>query len=120
MALLMAGAIGLLVGAGVYLLLRSRTFSVILGLTLVTYGVNLFLLAAGRIGGGVAPVLGEGPADYVDPLPQALILTAIVISFGMTAFLVVLALRAFVTLRTDHVDGHEPRGTRPVREEAEA
>ena len=120
MALLMAAAIGLLVGAGVYLMLRPRTFSVILGLTLLSYGVNLFLLASGRLNGGAPPVLVEGTATYVDPLPQALILTAIVIGFGMTAFLVVLALRAFVTLRTDHVDGREPSGARPVLAEEEA
>ena len=112
MALLMATAIGVLVGGGVYLLLRPRTFSVILGLTLLSYGVNLFLLAAGRLGSGAAPVLVDGAAAYADPLPQALILTAIVISFGMTAFLVVLALRAFLTLQTDHVDGYEPGAPR--------
>ena len=81
MALLMAGAIGVLVGAGVYLMLRPRTFSLILGLTLLSYGVNLFLLASGRLNGGAPPVLVDGTTTtYVDPLPQALILTAIVIS----------------------------------------
>lgn len=117
MALLMATAIGVLVGGGVYLLLRARTFAVILGLTLLSYGVNLFLLAAGRLGLGAAPVLADQAPAYADPLPQALILTAIVISFGMTAFLVVLALRAFLTLQTDHVDGREPGAARAAWDE---
>lgn len=117
MALLMASAIGVLVGSGVYLLLRGRLFSVILGLTLVSYGVNLFLLSTGRLDLGAAPVLVDGVTTYTDPLPQALILTAIVISFGMTAFLVVLALRAYLTLRTDHVDGREPGAERAAWDE---
>ncbi len=107
MEVLMASAIGLLTGAGVYLILRPRTFSVIFGLTLVSYAVNLYLLATGRVRAATAPILGPGTSDYADPLPQALVLTAIVIGFGMTAFLVVLALRARITLRTDHVDGRE-------------
>ena len=104
----MATAIGLLVAGGVYLLLRPRTLSVLFGLTLLSYAVNLFLLAAGRIRPAAAPVIRDGVTHYTDPLPQALVLTAIVISFGMTAFLVVLALRASLTLHTDHVDGREP------------
>lgn len=123
MAALMASAIGVLVACGVYLLLRGRTVTVIFGLTLISYAVNLFLLSAGRVGRGLAPVLveGGGVTAYTDPLPQALVLTAIVISFGMTAFLVVLALRARLTLRTDHVDGYEPdpRGIRRVHEDDE-
>lgn len=104
----MATAIGVLVAAGVFLILRGRTFPVILGLSLLSYGVNLFLVTMGRLRGGVPPILTTGGADYADPLPQALVLTAIVIGFGMTAFLVVLALRARLTLGTDHVDGEEP------------
>ncbi len=107
MEVLMASAIGLLMGAGVYLILRPRTFSVIFGLTLVSYAVNLYLLATGRVRAAAAPILRDGVTDYADPLPQALVLTAIVIGFGMTAFLVVLALRARATLGTDHVDGGE-------------
>ncbi len=107
MEVLMASAIGVLMGAGVYLILRPRTFSVIFGLTLVSYAVNLYLLATGRVRSATAPILRDGLTDYADPLPQALVLTAIVIGFGMTAFLVVLALRARITLRTDHVDGRE-------------
>ncbi|HEY0970013.1 MAG TPA: Na+/H+ antiporter subunit C [Gemmatimonadales bacterium] len=107
MALLMASAIGVLVAAGVYLMLRARTLSVLFGTTLISYAVNLFLLSSGRLG-GAPPVLVEGRTVHTDPLPQALVLTAIVISFGMTAFLVVLSIRAHITLHTDHVDGREP------------
>jgi multicomponent K+:H+ antiporter subunit C len=119
MALLMASAIGVLVAAGVYLMLRARTLSVLFGTTLVSYAVNLFLLSTGRLG-GAPPVLVEGETVYTDPLPQALVLTAIVISFGMTAFLVVLSLRAHITLRTDHVDGHEPAHDAAARTERPA
>ena len=97
-------SIGLLVACGVYLLLRARTFSVVLGLTLLSYGVNLFLFAMGRLTFGNPPLIGYSER-YADPLPQALVLTAIVIGFGMTAFTVVLALRAQFELGNDHVDG---------------
>ena len=105
MELLIALSVGVLVAGGVYLLLRARTFSVILGLALLSYAANLFLFASSRIAVGLAPVAGTGAEAYPDPLPQALVLTAIVISFGMTAFIVVLGLRAYVDLETDHVDG---------------
>jgi multicomponent K+:H+ antiporter subunit C len=109
MEALLAIGIGALVGSGVYLLLRPRTFSVVLGYTLVSYAVNLFLFASGRVRGSQAPVIIEGVSDYADPLPQALVLTAIVIGLGMTAFLIVLALRANAELNGDHVDGEEPQ-----------
>lgn len=108
MEILVALAVGVLVGAGVYLLLRARTFPVILGLGLLGYAANLFLFASGRLTVGEWPILSPERSHYPDPLPQALVLTAIVIGFGMTAFLVVLALRARVELGTDHVDGREP------------
>lgn len=107
MEALLAIGIGALVASGVYLLLRPRTFSVVLGYTLVSYAVNLFLFASGRVRGSQAPVIVEGVSDYTDPLPQALVLTAIVIGLGMTAFLIVLALRANAELNGDHVDGEE-------------
>jgi multicomponent K+:H+ antiporter subunit C len=97
-------SIGMLVACGVYLLLRARTFPVVLGLTLLSYGVNLFLFTMGRLRFGAPPLIGHG-GHYADPLPQALVLTAIVIGFGMTAFVVVLALRAQYDLGSDHVDG---------------
>jgi multicomponent K+:H+ antiporter subunit C len=89
---------------GFYLMLRSRTFPVILGLTLLSYAVNLFIFVMGRLHSGAPAVIGHGE-HYADPIPQALVLTAIVISFAMTAFLLVLALRARAELGNDHVDG---------------
>ncbi|MFN3579996.1 MAG: Na+/H+ antiporter subunit C [Pseudomonas sp.] len=100
-------ALGVLTTCGVYLLLRARTFSVILGLTLLSHAVNLFLFSTGRLTTGAPPIVGL-VAESADPLPQALVLTAIVISFAMTAFVVVLALKAAVELRNDHVDGEDP------------
>ncbi|ACO78163.1 putative monovalent cation/H+ antiporter subunit C [Azotobacter vinelandii CA] len=104
MEALFAISLGMLTASGVYLLLRARIFPVVLGLTLISYAVNLFLFAMGRLRTGVAPVLGKS-AGHGDPLPQALVLTAIVIGFAMTAFVVVLALRGLGELRSDQVDG---------------
>ena len=106
MEALFAVALGILSGSGVYLLLRGRTFPVVMGLTLISYAVNLFLFAMGRLQTGVATVIGRS-GGYADPLPQALVLTAIVIGFAMTAFVVVLALRSVGEMHTDHVDGRE-------------
>lgn len=104
MELLFALTLGVLTMCGVYLLLRARTFPVVVGLTLVSYAVNLFLFAMGRLHTGSPAVLGKA-VEHTDPLPQALVLTAIVIGFAMTAFSLVLALRAQGELETDHVDG---------------
>ena len=106
MEALIAIVIGVLTACGVYLSLRGRTFPVVLGLTLMSYAVNLFLFVMGRLAIGVPPIIREG-AEYADPLTQALVFTAIVISFGMTAFAVFLALRARAELGNDHVDGGE-------------
>ncbi|AQZ34478.1 Na+/H+ antiporter subunit C [Pseudomonas sp. LPH1] len=100
--------LGVLTASGIYLLLRARIFPVVMGLTLISYAVNLFIFATGRLGTGVPAVIGKS-TEYGDPLPQALVLTAIVIGFAMTAFVVVLALRGMGELKTDHVDGEEPR-----------
>jgi multicomponent K+:H+ antiporter subunit C len=108
MEALVASAIAVLVGCGVYLVLRARTFPVVLGLMLLGYGVNLFLLAMGRVGEASPPIITTGTTRYADPIPQALVLTAIVIGFGMAAFFVVLALRARIATGSDHVDGAEP------------
>jgi multicomponent K+:H+ antiporter subunit C len=94
-----------LVAGGIYLALRARTFQVVLGLTLISYAVNLFLFASGRLVVGRPPIWDKAVAQYTDPLPQALVLTAIVITFGMTAFVVILALRSFLETGSDHVDG---------------
>jgi multicomponent K+:H+ antiporter subunit C len=102
---LCAFAIAVLTATGVYLLLRGRTFPVLLGLTLLSYAVNLFLFASGRLVAGGAPLTNLKDVALPDPIPQALVLTAIVIGFGMTALLVVIALRALRETGSDHVDG---------------
>ncbi|MBP6711960.1 MAG: Na+/H+ antiporter subunit C [Propionivibrio sp.] len=111
MELLLSLAVGVLTGCGIYLVLRARTFSVVLGLTLFSYAVNLFLFATGRLIIGKPPVIAAGlsVADYTDPLPQALVLTAIVIGFAMTAFVIMLGLRARAELGNDHVDGRHQK-----------
>jgi multicomponent K+:H+ antiporter subunit C len=111
MELTLAIGIGVLVGSGVWLLQRPRTYQVIIGLSLIAYGVNLFIFAMGRPRIGAPPILENGvdPAAYADPVPQALVLTAIVIGFATTAlFLVVLLVSRGLT-GSDHVDGREPR-----------
>ena len=104
MELLVAVGIGVLTATGVYLLLRERTFSVLLGLTLLSYAVNLFVFATGRLKVSAPPFVGRGAQSYADPLAQALVLTAIVSSFAMTAFMVVLAISARHRLGDDRVD----------------
>ena len=106
---LLASAIGVLTAAGVYLVLRARTFPVILGLSLLSYAVNLYLFTMGRLVVGQPPIIRAGVAAYTDPLPQALVLTAIVITFGMTALVVVLSLRAYLETGSDRADGSEGR-----------
>jgi len=111
MELIFALAVGILTASGVWLLLRPRTFQVIIGLSLLSYAVNLFIFGMGRLRIGAAPVLGNSeavdPALYADPLPQALVLTAIVISFAMTALFLVVLLASRGLTGTDHVDGRE-------------
>lgn len=107
MEALLSLLIGILTATGVYLLLRAQTFPVVLGLTLLSYAVNLFLFATGRLVVGQPPIITTGAAGYTDPLPQALVLTAIVIGFAMTAFVIMLALKARAELGTDEVDGGE-------------
>ncbi len=109
MEALLALVIGVLTACGVYLTLRGRTFPVVLGLTFLSYAVNLFLFAMGRLAIGRPPIIGEAAAGYADPLPQALVLTAIVIGFAMTAFVIMLALKARAELGNDHVDGRADR-----------
>ncbi len=110
---IVALAIGVLAGSGVWLLLRPRTFQVAIGLALLSYAVNLFIFAMGRLRIGAAPVVAAGtaadPAAFADPLPQALVLTAIVIGFATTALLLVVLLASRGFSGTDHVDGREPR-----------
>jgi multicomponent K+:H+ antiporter subunit C len=106
MELTLALAIGVLTASGVYLVLRPRTFQVIVGLSLMSYAVNLFILSMGRLRMDAAPILsGTEPAEYADPVPQALVLTAIVIGFAMTALFLVVLLAARGVSGSDHVDG---------------
>ncbi|MFY7863339.1 Na+/H+ antiporter subunit C [Roseateles sp.] len=109
MELVMACAIGLLSGCGVWLMLRPRTYQVIIGLSLLGYGVNLFIFSMGRLGIDKEPILAAGvPAtlqNYIDPMPQALVLTAIVIGFAMTALFLVVLLAQRGFFGNDHVDG---------------
>jgi multicomponent K+:H+ antiporter subunit C len=111
MLLLLAIGIGVLTSCGIWLLLRARSFDVILGLALLTYAVNLFIFAMGRVKVNAMPILeGAGPFtldNTSDPVPQALVLTAIVISFAMSAVLLAIALRARSETGTDHIDGQE-------------
>ncbi|WP_201864994.1 Na+/H+ antiporter subunit C [Microvirga soli] len=109
--LVFALAVGILTASGVWLLLRPRTFQVIIGLSLLSYAVNLFIFGMGRLRVGAPPVLENAeavdPSLYADPLPQALVLTAIVISFAMTALFLVVLLASRGLTGTDHVDGQE-------------
>jgi multicomponent K+:H+ antiporter subunit C len=104
MEVLVASAVGILTATGLYLVLRLRTFPVIMGVSLLTYAVNVFLFASGRLTIGAPPILMDGVTLYTDPLPQALVLTAIVISFGMTAVVVMIALGAYLGTNDDRVD----------------
>lgn len=105
MEFLVASAVGTMTAGGVYLLLRLRTFPVILGLALLSYAVNVFLFSSGRLAIDMSPILSKyGEASYTDPLPQALVLTAIVISFGMTAVLVMISLGAYLEADSDRID----------------
>ena len=104
MEALVASAIGLMTAVGVYLVLRRTTFPVVIGLSFLSYAVNLYLLTMGRLAIDQPPIITPGVTAYADPLPQALVLTAIVISFGMTALIVVIALRAFLETGSDRAD----------------
>lgn len=111
MELTIAIAIGVLFGSGVWLILRPRSFQVLTGLLLMSYAVNLFIFIMGRLWLDKPPLtLAEGvpnPADYADPLTQALVLTAIVIGFATTALYLVLMIGSRGVTGTDHVDGKE-------------
>lgn len=106
MELLVATAIGACTAAGIYLILRLRTFAVVLGMTMLTYAINAFLFVTGRLVVNLPPILQpyNENAVYSDPLPQALVLTAIVISFGMTAVVVMMALGAFIESGDDRIN----------------
>ena len=111
MEVVIAVAIGVLGGSGVWLVLRPRTFQVIMGLALLAYAVNLFIFSMGSLSIGEEPIIKPGlPPDllnYTDPMPQALVLTAIVISFATTALFLVVLLASRGLTDSDHVDGRE-------------
>lgn len=108
MEFLVATGIGCVTACGIYLLLRGRSFTVVLGLSLLGYAVNVFIFAMGRLWHAAPPVLGQA-ASIADPLPQALVLTAIVIGFATTGFVIELALRSRFESGTDQVDGRRDR-----------
>ena len=111
MELTLALAIGVLTGSGVWLILRPRTYQLVIGLSLLSYAVNLFIFVMGWVRGGLPPIVEAGVVPdfsrFADPLPQALVLTAIVIGFATTALLLVVLLAARGLTGTDHVDGQE-------------
>ncbi|MDO5613398.1 MAG: Na+/H+ antiporter subunit C [Paracoccus sp. (in: a-proteobacteria)] len=123
MELILALAIGVLCGSGIWLLLRPRTFQVIIGLCLLAYGVNLFIFGMGRLRVGSPPVMPKGgfidPTAYTDPVPQALVLTAIVISFATTALFLVVIMVARGMTGSDHVNGVERADAAAVAERSE-
>ena len=112
MELVIAAAIGVLSASGVWLILRPRTYQLVIGLALLSYAVNLFIFSMGSIRVGGAPVIEQAATDidpnlYTDPVPQALVLTAIVIGFATTALFLVVLLASQGLSGNDHVDGRE-------------
>jgi multicomponent Na+:H+ antiporter subunit C len=108
MELLLAICIGLLYAAGIFLILQRSLVRLIIGLILLGNGANMLIFLLGRITKGKPPIIPE-ELDvlldvYADPIPQALILTAIVISFGLQAFAIILVKRAYRVVNTDDLD----------------
>ena len=108
MEFLFASGIGFVTACGIWLMLRGRSFPVVLGLGLLGYAVNVFIFVMGRLWQNAPPILGQDGRAIADPLPQALVLTAIVIGFATTGFVIELALRSRAENGSDHVDGREP------------
>lgn len=112
MELAISLAIGIVFGSGIWLVLRPRSFQVLCGLMLMSYAVNLFIFVMGRLWVDKAPLTPAGvtpdPALLADPVPQALVLTAIVIGFATTALYLVVMIGSRGLTGTDHVDGKEP------------
>lgn len=103
MIIVMVLVVAVLYGTGAYLLLQRNLSRIVIGLALLGHGANLLLLIAGGRA-GEAPIVGEGGAQYADPLPQALALTAIVITFGVSAYLLAMAYRSWVLTKSDEVE----------------
>jgi multicomponent Na+:H+ antiporter subunit C len=108
METLLAFVVGGLYAAGIYLLMRRSVVKLVLGLALLGHAANLLIFTSGRLTEGSPPLIEEGrealEASAADPLPQALILTAIVIGFGVQAFAIVLLKRAYRAVQTDDLD----------------
>ncbi len=108
MNLLLAIVTGLLYAAGLYLVLRRSLVKLILGLILLGNGVNLLIFLMGRLVKGHPPIIADGKVIvdgiFADPVPQALILTAIVISFGLQSFAIILIQRVYKVVKTDDLD----------------
>lgn len=113
MELTLSIAIGILFASGVWLVLRPRSFQVLTGLLLISYAVNLFIFSVGQLLIDQPPLIlgtdAPDPTDYADPLPQALVLTAIVIGFATTALYLVLMIGSRGITGSDHVDGKEQK-----------
>lgn len=112
MEVILAIVIGVLGGSGVWLVLRARSYQVLMGLALLSYAVNLFIFSMGSLFIDREPIVRAGLAasleNYTDPLPQSLVLTAIVIGFATSALFLVVLLALRGLSGTDHVDGAEP------------
>ncbi|MBM7622391.1 multicomponent Na+:H+ antiporter subunit C [Bacillus tianshenii] len=104
MEIVMTIVAGILIATAVYLMLSRSILRIVIGTGLLSHGAHLMILTMGGLKRGAAPLLGQEASSYTDPLPQALILTAIVISFGVTSFFLVLAYRAYQELKTDDMD----------------
>lgn len=111
MEVILALAIGVLFGSGIWLILRPRSFQVVIGLMLLSYATNLFIFITGKLSINMpAFTFADAATDanlYADPVPQALVLTAIVIGFATTALYLVVLLGSRGLTGTDHVDGKE-------------
>lgn len=104
MEILMSLLIGVIFMSATYLMLSKSLLRIIVGTGLLSHGVHLLVLTMGGLKRGAAPLLGQQAEAYTDPLPQALILTAIVISFGITALFLVVAYRSYQELGTDNME----------------
>jgi multicomponent K+:H+ antiporter subunit C len=104
MEIIISIGVGILAASGVFLLLSNRSFSIIISLALLSYAANILIFASGRLSINAYPLILPGSDQFADPLPQALVLTAIVISFGMTAYLVAFALRVRQIVGDDHIN----------------
>jgi multicomponent Na+:H+ antiporter subunit C len=108
MEILLAFVVGALYAGGLYMIMRRSIVKLIIGLGLLGHAANLLIFTVGRVTPGSPPVISEGSEvltpPFADPLPQALILTAIVIGFGVQAFATVLVKRTYQTVGTDDFD----------------